>query len=50
MRIYIDGFLVAQSDVFADSINLTNNNFLVGYGHAFNGTIAEVRIYNRAIY
>ncbi len=50
MRIYIDGLLVSQSDVFADSINLTNKNFLAGYGHAFNGTIDEVRIYNRAIY
>jgi hypothetical protein len=52
IRIYVDGVL---SGSFSDSTvgtTVSADAFRIGYGHIkyFNGTIDEVRIYDRAIY
>ena len=52
-RLYIDGSLVATSTGGVSNINVPGANFRIGYENTrpsyFNGTIDEVRIYNRAL-
>jgi len=51
IRIYVDGFLKAENN-FIGNINQSANNMYIGWESAtkaFNGTIDEVRIYNRSL-
>jgi len=53
LKLYVDGILVASSEVFnvADYDLNNNDNLLIGFGAQdyFNGSIDELAIYNRAL-
>ncbi|HDD46084.1 MAG TPA: LamG domain-containing protein, partial [Candidatus Aenigmarchaeota archaeon] len=52
MKVYQDGTLVSSLDTTADSIDKTSTNLSIAYSHSgryFNGTIDEVKIWNRAL-
>jgi hypothetical protein len=47
-KLYVNGELKAQGTL-TDPITTNTNNLLIGDLIGFNGTIDEVRIYNRAL-
>ena len=53
LKLYIDGINIAESEQFiVNDFNITNTeDLLVGFGMQdyFNGSMADARIYNRAI-
>ena len=53
IRMYIDGILVNASADYSGSIDISNDSLYIGYSksseESFNGSIDEVRIYNRAL-